>query len=166
MKIVILGVGNRMRGDDAIGSIIAEEILRLAQNDRQFMCHSEGAEATEESHKLIIYDTETTPENFIEKVVGLKPDRLIFIDACNFGGQAGEYKLFEDEEIKEIAYGLLSTHTLPLVLTIELIKKQHNCKVALLGIQPKSFTMGSDLSSELIGVKDNIIQFIKKLITE
>jgi hydrogenase 3 maturation protease len=158
MKIVILGVGNRMRGDDAIGSIIAEEILRLAQNDRQFMCHSEGAEATEESHKLIIYDT--------EKVVGLKPDRLIFIDACNFGGQAGEYKLFEDEEIKEIAYGLLSTHTLPLVLTIELIKKQHNCKVALLGIQPKSFTMGSDLSSELIGVKDNIIQFIKKLITE
>lgn len=165
MTIVILGVGNRMRGDDAIGSIVAEEILRLAQNDRQFMCHSEGAEATEESHKLIIYDTETTPENFIEKVVGLKPDRLIFIDACNFGGQAGEYKLFEDEEIKEITYGLLSTHTLPLVLTIELIKKQHNCKVSLLGIQPKSFTMGSDLSSELIGVKDNIIQFIKKITT-
>ncbi len=164
MTIVILGVGNRMRGDDAIGSIIAEEILRLAQNDRQFMCHSEGADATEESHKLIIYDTETTPENFIEKVVGLKPDQLIFVDACNFGCQAGEYKLFEEEEIKEIAYGLLSTHTLPLVLTIELIKKQHNCKVSLLGIQPKQFNMGSDMSPEIVKVKNNVIEYLKSII--
>ena len=153
-----------MRGDDAIGSIIAEEILRLAQNDRQFICHSEGADATEESNKLIVYDTETTPENFIDKVVQAKPDRLIFIDACNFGGQAGEYKLFEEEEIKEIAYGLLSTHTLPLVLTIELIKKQHNCTVSLLGIQPKQFNMGEDMSPEIVNIEENIIQFIKKQI--
>jgi hydrogenase 3 maturation protease len=164
MTIVILGVGNRMRGDDAIGSIIAEEILQslsLLQNDIKNGCHSERSE---ESNKLLIYDTETTPENFIEKVVQAKPDWLIFIDACNFGGQAGEYKLFEEEEIKEIAYGLLSTHTLPLVLTIELIKKQHNCKVSLLGIQPKQFNMGEDMSSEIVNVKNNIIEYLQTII--
>ena len=156
MTIVILGVGNRMRGDDAIGSIIASELIVMFQNSK----------FNYQNKNIIVFDTETTPENFIEKVVRLKPDQLIFIDACNFGGQAGEYKLFQEEEIKEIAYGLLSTHTLPLVLTIELIKKQYNCKVSLLGIQPKQFNMGEDMSSEIVKAKENIIQFIKKIITE
>ena len=154
MKIVILGVGNRMRGDDAIGSVVASE-LAVRYKDS-------GPKLNDKN--VYIFDTETTPENFIEKVVGLKPDWLIFIDACNFGGQAGEYKLFEEDEIKEIAYGLLSTHTLPLVLTIELIKKQHNCKVSLLGIQPKQFNIGTDMSSEIDKVKYNIIEYLQSII--
>jgi len=189
MTTVILGVGNRLRSDDGIGSLIAEEILRYAQNDKQFFCHSEGALATEESQKrsireaivrsdssaspqnditfnLIVFDVETTPENYIDKVVEAKPDWVIIVDACNFSVEPGEFKLFEEDEIKEISYGLLSTHTLPLTLTIELIKKQHNCRISLLGIQPKSFTMSTDLSPELLEAKEKIIQFIKKLITE
>jgi hydrogenase 3 maturation protease len=154
MKIIILGVGNRMRGDDAIGSIVASELAAMIQ-DPKFKL---------QDNNIIVFDTETTPENFIEKVVGLKPDRLIFIDACNFGGEAGEYKLFKEEKIKEIAYGLLSTHTLPLVLTIELIKKQHNCKVSLLGIQPKQFNMGKDLSPEIVKVKNKIIEYLQSII--
>jgi hydrogenase 3 maturation protease len=142
-----------MRGDDAIGSVIASELVVMYKDS--------GLKLNDKN--VYIFDTETTPENFIEKVVGLKPERLIFIDACNFGGEAGEYKLFEEEEIKEITYGLLSTHTLPLVLTIELIKKQHNCKVALLGIQPKQFNMGSDMSPEIEKVKNNVIEYLKSI---
>lgn len=148
MTIVILGVGNRLRSDDGIGSLVASELATYKYDD------------------LIIYDCETTPENYIDKVVEAKPDWVIIVDACNFQGNPGEFKLFEENEIKEISYGLLSTHTLPLTLTIELIKKQHNCRISLLGIQPKSFTMSTDLSSELLEAKEKIIQFIKKIITE
>jgi len=148
MTIVLCGVGNRMRSDDGIGSLIASDLM---------------------SYKLAnvtIYDCETTPENYIDKVVAVKPSWLIFIDACNFEAKPGEFKMFHDDEIKEISYGLLSTHTLPLTLTIELIKKQHNCKVSLLGIQPKSFSMGENLSVELSFVRGKVVEFIKKLVKD
>jgi hydrogenase 3 maturation protease len=154
MSIVILGVGNRFRGDDAIGSLVASELSAMLQASSFIF----------QDNNIVIYDTETTPENFIDKVVEAKPDWVIFIDACNFRGEPGEFKLFEEDEISEISYGLLSTHTLPLTLTIELIKKQHNCRISLLGIQPKQLTMGQELSPEVLQAKDKIIQFIKKLI--
>lgn len=150
MKIVILGVGNPLRSDDGIGSIVAQEILRFAQNDKL--------------ENLIVYDCETTPENYIDKVIDAKPDWVIFVDACNYNAKPGDFKLFEEDEIKDISYRLLSTHTLPLTLTIELIKKQHNCRISLLGIQPKYFTMGADLSAELSYTKGKVVEFIKKLV--
>jgi hydrogenase 3 maturation protease len=152
MKVVILGVGNRFRGDDAIGSIIAEELQSKIQEIKSIR------------QEVIVYDTEITPENFIDKVIDLKSDWVIFIDACNFKGKPGEFKLFEEKQIKEISYGLLSTHTLPLTLTIELIKKQHACRISLLGIQPKQLIMGEELSAEVKEAKEKVIEFIKDLI--
>lgn len=151
MTIIILGVGNRFRGDDAIGSIIAEEIIRIKQTSKQ---------------SLIVYDTDIVPENYIDKVIEAKPDWVIIIDACNFNSKPGEFRLFEEEQIKEIAYGLLSTHTLPLTLTIELIKKQHPCRISLLGIQPKQLTMGEELSPEVSKAKEKIIKFIEKITSD
>ncbi|MEO0083360.1 MAG: hydrogenase 3 maturation endopeptidase HyCI [candidate division WOR-3 bacterium] len=154
MTIVIVGVGNRLRGDDSIGSLIAETLSRQYQiNQDKF-----------QDKKIIIIDAETTPENFIDKIVQAKPSWVIFIDACNFGGETGEFKLFEENEIKELAYGLLSTHTLPLTLTIELIKKQHNCRVSLLAIQPKQLTFGEGLSLEVSAAKENVIGYLQTII--
>ncbi|MEO0076678.1 MAG: hydrogenase 3 maturation endopeptidase HyCI [candidate division WOR-3 bacterium] len=154
MTIVIVGVGNRLRGDDSIGSLIAETLSRQYQiNQDKF-----------QDKKIIIIDAETTPENFIDKIVQAKPSWVIFIDACNFGGKPGEFKLFEENEIKELAYGLLSTHTLPLTLTIELIKKQHNCRVSLLAIQPKQLTFGEGLSLEVSAAKENVIGYLQTII--
>ncbi|MCX7785918.1 MAG: hydrogenase 3 maturation endopeptidase HyCI [candidate division WOR-3 bacterium] len=143
---MIIGIGNRMRSDDAIGSLIAEELKTYNLNN------------------VTIFDVGITPENYIDKAVAEKPDWIIFVDACNFDAKPGEYKLFEENEIQDIAYGLMSTHTLPLTLTIELIKKQHNCRISLLGIQPKSFTMSSDLSTEILNAKSKVIEFIKSII--
>ncbi|MEO0091524.1 MAG: hydrogenase 3 maturation endopeptidase HyCI [candidate division WOR-3 bacterium] len=146
MSVVIVGIGNRLRSDDAIGSLIAEELKFYNLSN------------------VTIYDVGITPENYIDKVVAEKPEWVIFIDACNFDAKPGEYKLFEENEIQDISYGLMSTHTLPLTLTIELIKKQHNCRISLLGIQPKSFTMSSDLSTEILNAKNKVIEYIKSII--
>lgn len=145
MTIVILGVGNRIRSDDGIGSLVAADLLKYRYDN------------------LVVYDCETTPENYIDKVVDAKPDWVVFVDACNFEGEPGEFKMFNDKEINDISYGLLSTHTLPLTLTIELVKKQCNCRISLLGIQPKSFTMGDDLSPEIRHAKQKVVEYIKGL---
>ncbi|MBS4015767.1 MAG: hydrogenase 3 maturation endopeptidase HyCI [Candidatus Latescibacteria bacterium] len=146
MTIVILGVGNRMRADDGIGSIIASELMSHLPDN------------------ILVYDAESSPENYIDKIVQAKPDWVIFIDACNFKAQPGEFKLFEESEIQDISYGLLSTHTLPLTLTIELIKQQHKCRISLLGIQPKSFLMGMEMSDEISSNKSRIIDYLLKII--
>lgn len=146
MTIVILGVGNRMRSDDGIGSLVASDLLQYKYDN------------------LVVYDCETTPENYIDKAVEAKPDWVIFVDACNYEAKPGEFKLFEEKEIEDISYGLLSTHTLPLTLTIELIKKQCNCRISLLGIQPKSFTMGVDLSTELMYARGKVVEYLKLIV--
>ncbi|MCX8014999.1 MAG: hydrogenase 3 maturation endopeptidase HyCI [candidate division WOR-3 bacterium] len=151
MTIVIVGVGNRLRADDGIGSLIAAELTNYCQTART-------------AQNIIVFDAEITPENYIDKIVRAKPDWVIFIDACNFGGKFGEFKLFEEDEIQEIAYGLLSTHTLPLTLTMELIKKQHDCRISLLAIQPKQITMGEELSREVSSAKAKIIAYLQELV--
>jgi hydrogenase 3 maturation protease len=146
MTIVIIGVGNRMRSDDGVGSLVAQDLLQYKYDN------------------LTVYDSETSPENYIEKVVSAKPDWVIFVDACNYDVKPGEFKLFEGEEIADISYGLLSTHTLPLTLMIELIKKQHNCRISLVGIQPKSFSMGEDLSTELQYTRGKVVEYLKSVV--
>jgi hydrogenase 3 maturation protease len=146
MNIVIVGVGNRMRTDDGIGSIIASELMSQLPDN------------------ILVYDAESSPENYIDKIVQAKPDWVIFIDACNFKTRPGEFKLFEESEIQDISYGLLSTHTLPLTLTIGLIKQQHKCRISLLGIQPKSFLMGMEMTTELNNAKSKIIEYLISII--
>ncbi|MEO0074957.1 MAG: hydrogenase 3 maturation endopeptidase HyCI [candidate division WOR-3 bacterium] len=154
MTIVILGVGNRLRGDDGIGSIVATELKEMLTKGLIKVINKE----------VFIYDTESSPENYLDKVIDKKADWVIFIDACDFKAQAGEFRLFDGDEINDIAYGFLSTHTLPLTLTIELIRKQTNSKISLLGVQPKSLTFGEVLSPEVSAVKSKIIDFLKQLI--
>ncbi|MEO0082208.1 MAG: hydrogenase 3 maturation endopeptidase HyCI [candidate division WOR-3 bacterium] len=140
-RSVLLGVGNRLRGDDAVGSLVAEELS--------------GAEG------LAVFDCGTTPENFIEPVVRLGPERILIVDACAFGGRPGEFKLFEQEEIEPLASGLVSTHTLPLTMTVALLCQQLTAGIQLLGVQPACIRFGARMSSAVAKAMPRLVQFVK-----
>jgi hydrogenase 3 maturation protease len=123
---VIVGVGNRLRGDDAIGCIVIDELA--------------GTEGVD------LIDAGTAPENYIEPVTGLGPSHILFVDACDFGGSPGECRLFDRNQVAELAYGLMSTHTLPIHLTVEMLAQETRADIRLLGIQPEGIELGSDLS--------------------
>jgi hydrogenase 3 maturation protease len=143
-KILILGVGNRLRGDDAIGCLITDELKSI--------------------NGLIVIDCGSAPENFIDKVCSLAPNEIIIVDACNFCAEPGKFQLFAERQIEKISSQLLSTHTLPLSLTVAMIKKQLPCKIQLLGIQPESINFGEGLSLRLEAAKSQIVKYLKDLV--
>ena len=143
-KILILGVGNRLRGDDAIGCLITDELKSI-----------DG---------LMVLDCGSAPENFIDKVCSSAPDEIIIVDACNFGAEPGKFQLFAERQIEKISSQLLSTHTLPLSLTVAMIKKQIPCKIQLLGVQPESIDFGQGLSAKLAKSKSQIVKYLKDLV--
>lgn len=139
--VLVIGIGNRDRGDDGIGSLIAERLIK------------EGFEN--------VLDCERTPENYISKIIEKRPEKIIFIDACDFGGEIGEIRIFKKEEWQNFKNFSLSTHTLPIPLLISLIEKLTNSEIFLLGIQVKNTNFSPFLSKELNNLFEEIIKKIK-----
>ena len=63
-RVCVLGIGNRDRRDDGVGSLAAEHLTRLS--------------------RALVIDTGTVPENFLEKAAGFCPDTVLLIDAVDF----------------------------------------------------------------------------------
>jgi len=143
-RLIILGIGNPLRGDDALGV----EILRLLEN--------------KVPRNVSLIEGGSVPENFIGKIKSLAPSHILLIDAAHFGGNPGEVNFMSPEETIGLA---ISTHTIPLYLTAELIKEATDAKVLLLGIQPKKIDLGEEISYEvkeaIKKVAETIIETLK-----
>lgn len=140
--VAVVGVGNRMRGDDAIGGLVAGEL--------------------DGSTDIVAIDAGTTPENQLDRLVALRPERVLFVDACAFGGAAGDFRLFSREEIDDLAGSIVSTHALPLGLTVALLEKELDAEVLLLGIQPGRLDFGAELSESTARALPRIVEFVRE----
>jgi hydrogenase 3 maturation protease len=128
-KIVIVGIGNTLRGDDAAGP----ELIRKLKNSQFLIPNSQ----------LSFIDVGEAPENYLEKIVQQKPNTIILVDAVDFGSSPGRVKLFEPEKLEG---GGLSTHNASLKLITKYLKKATKADISLLGIQPKSLRLNNKLS--------------------
>ncbi|MEE8340114.1 MAG: hydrogenase maturation protease [Xanthomonadales bacterium] len=91
-------------------------------------------------------DAGFVPENFLEVIAGKKPDRILFIDATDFGGVPGQVRLLFPDEV---APSGLSTHAGSLKMLAEYLQARTQAQVALLAIQPADTTAGEELSPEI-----------------
>lgn len=127
-RLVILGVGNPLRGDDALGIKIIRELRGKVPK------------------KVRLIDGGIMPENFISNIRGFSPSHVLLVDAAHFGGKLGEARLIKPEHISGVA---ISTHSMPLFILVELICSGTNAKVALLGVEPKNIGLGEEISWEI-----------------
>lgn len=142
MNTVIIGVGNPERGDDGIGSRIAA--ILSAQN----------------LAGVLVIDARTVPENYLGPVIEARPGRILFVDACRFSGEPGEFRLFDHAEFDRLEVAGFSTHTPPLSLIAELLAAETGAAVYLLGINPADNRTGTELSPALQQALPEIISFI------
>jgi hydrogenase 3 maturation protease len=172
--VVVLGVGNRLRGDDAVGCILCDEIGRErvpgAQDPRGPVPNagvldpstprplSAGGSSLGDS--VFVLDCGSTPENYIQPVADRSPTRILVVDCCDYGAKPGEIRLFTLPDIEQLSYGLLSTHTLPLTLTIEMLSLQTHATIELLGIQPERIGFGESLSEPVQRALPAVVEFV------
>jgi len=127
-KIAILGIGNPLRGDDAVGM----EIIKLLKG--------------KVPRNVELLECETVPENFTREIKEFNPTHVLMIDAAQFEAEPGEPRLVPPENVLGMT---LSTHALPLSLMAEVIKDSINAKVMILGVQPGRIEFGEGLTPEL-----------------
>jgi hydrogenase 3 maturation protease len=125
-SVVVLGVGNTLKGDDAVGPQVC---ARLAGK----------VSAT-------VIDAGTVPENYVQPIVRAAPDILLIVDAVDFGAAPGSLRVFDLEEIEAFA---LSTHALSLHLFIDLIRSEKEMTVVAVGVQPGHTSVGEPVSASV-----------------
>jgi len=144
-RVVLMGVGNPMRGDDGVGVTIIQLLMET---------HLPG---------VMLLNTETVPESFIGKVESHEPTHVLLLDAANFGGRPGETRLIDSMHIGGQA---VSTHSLPLTIFISYIDKSLGIKVLLLGVQPKSVIFGEEMTPELVEASKRIAETLHRVLSE
>jgi len=127
-RAVIVGIGNTLRSDDGIGSLLAARL--------------------EDKTPYIVYDAGASPENYLGKIIKDQPEVILLVDAVDFGGEAGEFRIFEGEEIQAVNF--FSTHDASLSLAINYLQESlKTVEVIVLAIQPKALAFGDKLSPQL-----------------
>lgn len=135
-KVLIIGMGNRLKRDDGVGSIIAEKLKEKIREEN-----------------LFVIDAENAPENYTGKIKEISPELLLIIDAVDFGSYPGDFRIFEIDEIKDTT---VSTHNFSISLLKKFIKVD---EIYLLGIQPENISFGENLSER---VKKSVEKIIEK----
>lgn len=142
-KVIIVGVGNRMRGDDGVGSVVAEQLQALA------------------SPNAIVIDAETVPENYLWVLLDAKPDIVLFIDAVDFGGEVGEWIL---TPLSVLGNKAPSTHTVSLKLLGQILESK-GVDSWLLAVQPGQIGFGAPMSETVASTAQKLSQMLAQLIT-
>jgi hydrogenase maturation protease HycI len=138
-QTLIITVGNFFRADDGVGPYIAAGLKQSAS--------------------LSVIDAGYNPENIIDQTVKLNPQRIIFIDAADFGGFPGELRLIDAEHIPEVS---LSTHSVPLSVISRILYEDTKARIYFIGIQPKSVEHKEGLSGEVSLAADALIKHINE----
>jgi len=139
-KLVIIGIGNEMNGDDAAGMFIAKELQKTINNP-----------------KINIFLGGTTPENLTGPIKKTKPSHILIIDAADFEGEPGETKILDKDQIEGAGF---STHSFPLSVFVDYLKNETGAEVILLGIQPKRTGAQDGMSKEVKEAVRAIINLI------
>lgn len=121
-RIAVAGVGHRLRGDDAVGSLIAERLRERGLAD--------------------VFDVECVPENHFGALLDAHPGLVLFVDAADWGGAPGDTRLAPAHALTERC---ASTHALSLSLLAHLLEA-HGVECWLAGIQPADLRVGAPLS--------------------
>lgn len=134
---MLMGLGNICRGDDGIGSFIAQNF---------------------QSDDWLVLDCGTTPENFTSLVKKSQPEYLVIVDAAQMNLEPGEFRVIPSERIDKF---YLTTHNIPLSLLISYLDKSVG-KIILIGIQPERMEDFQRISERVQDSARNIIEILKK----
>jgi len=129
-RIVVLGVGSSLRGDDAAGSLLARRLSRARVSG------------------VLVLDCATTPESFTDKVGEFGADHVVIVDAVEAGLRPGEVVVVTPSEL---AGATFDTHHPSLKLLAAYLERALGVKVLIVGVQVKKveLTVEEELSSEV-----------------
>ena len=133
-RYVILGVGSRLRGDDAAGPMVAEKLSERGMKN--------------------CYDCGNVPENYLGKIEKAKPTDIIFVDAAESGAEPGTIGFHGGESFD---YQSMSTHSAGLSPLMDYLGESCPARCWVLSIQPKATEYGAEVSKPVRKAVERIV---------
>lgn len=134
-KNLLMGVGNDIRGDDAVGEMVAREF---------------------EKDDWETVDCGSVPENHIAMIQEEDYELVMIVDAAMMQLEYGEIRIVPRENLGVFT---MSTHALPLSLVMDHLADKVE-RVILVGIQPKDVSLKEGMTEELKEAKDKLIDML------
>jgi hydrogenase 3 maturation protease len=138
-KVVFVGIGNPLRGDDGFGPLFVQKL----QGQVSAVCLDAG----------------NAPETFTGKIIREKPDTIVFVDAVYLDLPPGHYAVLGKEDLLKTGF---TTHDLSPHLLIQYLESQVTADIYLLGVQPMSVEFGAGMSGVVSGALDTLVGMVKE----
>jgi hydrogenase 3 maturation protease len=144
MRTVVCGIGNRMRGDDAAGPMVIDELGKDPVRD-----------------DVLLLDCGELPENLIRRITGFRPRRLILVDSADLGASPGAFREISREEIGGHA---VSTHRMPLAMLLDFLESRIGFDLVFIGIQPKQSGLNEPVSPECRSAVSKVATLVRAML--
>lgn len=146
-KAVIVGMGNILRGDDALGPKLIELL-----------------KARRPQARASLFDCGTAPENYIFPILATSCDTAVLIDAADLKVAPGGIKVFRLDEIANVSF---STHNpSPRLFTDLLRTGKENINIFVISVQPKSTALGEPLSREVLDSLETLADVLAEVLEQ
>jgi len=122
--VVVLCVGNSVRGDDGFGPAVA-----AALGDR-----------------VDVIDAGSAPENELPRAARMGPRTVVLVDAVHFDGRDGEVRVIAPADLR---FDDFSTHAASLELCARFLEDACGARTVLLAAQPAAVAFGDEMSSAM-----------------
>ncbi|MCK4294550.1 MAG: hydrogenase maturation protease [Planctomycetes bacterium] len=133
-SIMIVGVGNRLLGDEGVGLHIIDSLSRIPMPSYVKIIDC-GCDLL----SLMAYLN--------------KPQKVLVIDAIRAGGKPGQVYRFDFDELHAVQNQMHSAHQVKTADALELLKHVcpclTDCEITVMGIEPKAIELSTDLSKEV-----------------
>lgn len=129
-------MGSELRGDDAVG---LEVVRRL-----------DGIGAD----RLRVIEGGVAPENQTGVIRRFEPDWIVLVDAIAFGGDPGDSKWIESDDLGGESF---SSHKSTPAMLETFLTREMDADVALFGVEPARIEFGTDLSSAVQQRLDDLV---------
>ena len=145
---IVLGLGNPLMSDEGIGIFLINKL----------------AELSEKFPEVEFFDAGTGGITLLHLFEGR--DRAIIIDCAYMNEEPGQIRRFTPDQVKsvkQLAHQSLHEQDIMKIIAMAQLMDQCPKEIVIFGIQPKTITLGNDLSKEL---EDNIDNYIKVICDE
>lgn len=148
--MAVLGAGSELRGDDRAGLLVVERL--------RTRCKKNGS-----CPQIEPFYGATAPENLTGEIKRYRPTHLILVDAADVGKEPGNVEVISPETIAEVSF---TTHMMPMKIVVDYLRESIDCKVMIVGIQPKSLEYDVPVSPEVRASVRQVATAIEAVVRE
>jgi hydrogenase 3 maturation protease len=139
-RTVILGIGNPLQGDDAVGPSLVDFLQGRV-------------DAT-------LINAGEVPENYLSAIQAAQPEVVLIVVALELGAEAGCMTIIDADRLRAIEN---FTRNPGLAFLAVMIQDSTGAEVILVGVQPEATAFAAELSTPVHETLDNLEEMLERV---